>query len=94
MHGQIGLRSEPGNGSTFWFTARFEKQPEGAISQRLSQPSLENVRVLVVDDNAVNRRILHHHVASWQMQNGCAACAREAIAILLSKQRQGALMIW
>ncbi|MCI0534850.1 MAG: PAS domain S-box protein [Verrucomicrobiales bacterium] len=89
MHGEIGLRSEPGHGSTFWFTARFEKQPAGTVTRHCPQAGLEDVRLLVVDDNAVNRRILRHHVVSWRMQNGCAASAHEAMDILVSEAAAG-----
>jgi two-component system, sensor histidine kinase and response regulator len=67
MEGEIGAQSKPGHGSTFWFTARLQKQPEGA-SRRLSYPSadlLEGLRVLVVDDNETNRKIVHEQVISW-----------------------------
>ena len=81
MDGEIGVRSEEGNGSTFWFTARFEKQPEGAV---IEQPNVdfENLRVLIVDDSATNRQILKHQVGSWGMVHEEAESGQQALALL------------
>lgn len=50
MHGEVGVESHPGQGSTFWFTARLGK----GVSHRtlLPHPDLRGRRLLVVDDNA------------------------------------------
>jgi len=82
MHGEIGVHSDPGNGSTFWFTARLEKQ--GAITKPPERHSrdLLDVEVLVVDDNAVNRQILHHQISAWKIKAGTASNGYEALKIL------------
>ena len=82
MHGEIGVHSDPGNGSTFWFTARLEKQ--GAITKPPERHSrdLFDVEVLVVDDNAVNRQILHHQISAWKIKAGTASNGYEALKIL------------
>jgi PAS domain S-box-containing protein len=67
MGGQMGVNSMPGQGSTFWFTARFDKQLESAVIPKPQLMSLENLRVLIVDDNATNRKILSHQLGSWGM---------------------------
>jgi PAS domain S-box-containing protein len=83
MNGEIGVESAPGQGSTFWFTARFEKQTEGGKSLP-PQPaaSLEGVKSLIVDDNSTNRKILHHQLSQWHMPNEEAASGFEALAML------------
>jgi two-component system, sensor histidine kinase and response regulator len=65
MDGQIGVTSTPGEGSQFWFSARFDKQsPKESEASHLVS-TIESVRTLIVDDNATNRRILGHQLTSW-----------------------------
>jgi CheY-like chemotaxis protein/HPt (histidine-containing phosphotransfer) domain-containing protein len=89
MGGRIGVESEPGRGSRFRFSARFEKAPERArVSDRLPA-QLRGLRVLVVDDNATNRRILEEVLTQWRMQPTAVAGARAALEAMAAAQRAG-----
>jgi two-component system sensor histidine kinase/response regulator len=69
MGGQITVESAPGQGSTFAFTARFGRQPHQPEQVHVPPPVLlHNLPVLVVDDNATNRRLLQEWLRGWQMK--------------------------
>ena len=90
MGGRIGVRSEPGMGSTFWFSARLEKQTgPAAPAPSIYFRDLFDLRVLVVDDNATNRQILRHQLYAWKMQKGSAANGYEALDLLRTAVTDG-----
>jgi len=95
MGGRIGVDSGPGRGSTFWFELAFETAPDaaGALTPR---EDLEGLKVLVVDDNAVNRRILRIQIESWRMHCAEVSSGEEALERLRGAAAGGtpyALMI-
>jgi len=83
MNGRIWVDSEVGVGSTFHFTAAFDHAGDtGALPHRAEPRELEGLRVLVVDDNATNRRILVEMLSSWHMVPTAVGDARSALVAL------------
>ncbi|MBN1627164.1 MAG: response regulator, partial [Deltaproteobacteria bacterium] len=68
MGGEIGVISEEGAGSEFWFTARFSRQDREEEVDATPFVDLHGVKALIVDDNAVNREILSARMSSWGMR--------------------------
>ncbi len=85
MNGEIGVDSEPGKGATFWFDIALEKQtaPPAVVQDGaknfINHTALKGRRVLIVDDNAVNREVLVYQMRSWNMETHEAASGFEAI---------------
>jgi signal transduction histidine kinase/CheY-like chemotaxis protein len=80
MGGRISVESEPGRGSEFVVTLSFEVDTaQSSWPAGLEQSDLQDVRVLIVDDNEVNRRVLLEQLTSWSMHPYAVTSGEEAI---------------
>ncbi|MFQ5537627.1 MAG: response regulator [Gemmatimonadota bacterium] len=91
MDGDVRVTSEPGVGSTFTFTARFgigngDRQGVGPLAP---PEVVRGMRVLIVDDNATNRRILQEVVRRWGMDATVASGGEEGLEILRAAHEEG-----
>jgi two-component system sensor histidine kinase/response regulator len=85
MGGTIGVNSTPGAGSEFWFTTVCGEEPQSAEPL----PALERVRILLVDDNATNRRLLEAQVRRWGAAPTVCADGGAALVALTAAAARG-----
>jgi PAS domain S-box-containing protein len=90
MGGRIWMVSEPGKGSAFHFVVRLGVRrgaPVRRVPEKLS--NLENLPVLVVDDNATNRRILEEMLKNWRMRPSLADSGKTALEMMAGAEERG-----
>lgn len=88
MNGEIGMRSVPGQGSTFWFRIPLPVAPP-STGPLPTAGFLTGMRVLVVDDNATNRLVLESQLRGWRLHPEAVADATTALARARDAAEQG-----
>jgi len=88
MGGSLQVVSVEGEGSKFWFTLRLALDTAPHLDP-VSAESLQGRRVLIVDDSALNRRILHEQISSWEMRNGSYSTADQALKAIRAAAESG-----
>jgi len=89
MGGEIGVDSSPGQGSTFWFRLRLDRQTERPVQPGLLAP--HGLRVLIASSNADCRAILEHQLEFWQVPCATVATGEEALMRLSAAQDENTL---
>jgi two-component system, sensor histidine kinase and response regulator len=87
MGGELSVVSQPEQGAEFLFELDFPLVPDAQTSP--PPPTLSGLRVLVVDDNTINRRILSEYLTSWQMVPVLADSGTQALAVLEEHRQTG-----
>jgi len=89
MGGTISVESQPGLGSTFHFTAWLDLEEVGVEEPSGKWRSMADLRVLIVDDNATNRRIFEEVFTNWRMRPAAVDGGAAALTALENSSREG-----
>jgi CheY-like chemotaxis protein/HPt (histidine-containing phosphotransfer) domain-containing protein len=87
MHGEIGVESAPGQGSTFWFT--LDLADADAPQTPAENHDLRGQRILVVEDNHTNRKLLDQLLTQWQVEHDLVENAEAALDSMRTEAEAG-----
>ena len=98
MHGEIGVKSELGVGSNFYFELELQLQDEQQKIMEINK-EIKDLKILIVDDNASSREILENIIKSLEFEVKSLCCGKESIielkeAYLKGKPYDLVLMDW
>ena len=88
MGGTVGATSRPDEGSTFWLAIRLSLDTHASPAP-LPRADLTQVRVLIVDDSQISRRILHEYMSNWHIRNDGVGSGAEAMTALREAHASG-----
>ena len=88
-YGGIGVNSEYGKGSTFYFTARLGRQQRRKNKKTLIPDSIKDLSVLVVDDNDASREVMAHYLENFSFEVDTVSSGYDAITTLKQQKRTG-----
>ncbi len=87
MGGDIGFKSTPEKGSTFWFMIPFKKHH--SIPLAAPSSAWAKARVLVIDDNEMVRQLLRHQLSGWALNNEAVSNGEAALSLLVREKKAG-----